>query len=92
LRISITNTNNIGERGSPWRSPLRCLIGIPGDPFKSTRVEEEARILEIIFRHTGPNPRYESTSIKKAQETESNALEISNFKSKLETLLVERFN
>jgi hypothetical protein len=71
-------------------STKRTIAVLPA--ITTTCVEEEARIFDIIFRHTGPIPRCESTSNKKAQETESNALEISNFKNKLETLLVERLN
>lgn len=33
LRTSITMTNNIGDKGSPWCNPLRCLIWSPGEPF-----------------------------------------------------------
>jgi hypothetical protein len=37
---------------------------------------------EIRFRQIGPKPRWIRISIMKAHDTESNALEISNFKNK----------
>ena len=88
LRTSITKTNSIGERGSPWRSPLRCIIIFPGTPLSITWVEEVNKILEIRLRHLIPKPRWDNTSRRKAQDTESKALEISNFKNKLESLFL----
>ena len=53
----------------------------PGLPLRSTRVDEEPSIPLIKFLHLGPKPLFCKISNKKTQETESNALEISNFKS-----------
>jgi hypothetical protein len=83
FKTSITKMNNIGDKGSLCLNPLWWHISFPGSPFTSTLVEEEHNNLEIILHHTGPKPRCPSTSSRNGQDTESNALLISNLRSTL---------
>ena len=41
--------NSSGERGSPCRSPLPCIIGSRGTPLSSTREEEDAKVAELLI-------------------------------------------
>jgi hypothetical protein len=49
-------------------------------PLRITRVDEEPRIPQIRSRYLGPKPLFCKISKRMAQETESNALEISALK------------
>ena len=79
FKTSITKMKSIGERGSSCRRPHRWSNSSPGMPLRITRVDEEPRIALIRSRHLGPKPLFCKISNRKAQETESNALEMSNF-------------
>ena len=70
---------SIDERGSSCRRPHRWSNSSPGMPLRVTRVDEEPRIALIRSRHLGPKPLLCKISNRKTQETESNALEMSNF-------------
>ena len=76
----MTKINNIGDNGSPCLSPLLCSILSPGESLSSIWVEEVARRPLMISRHTCPKPNICSTSKRKGQDTESNALVISSFR------------
>jgi hypothetical protein len=53
---------------------------LPGTPLSKIWVEEVIRIPLITSLHMGPKPNFSNTSRRKGQETESKALEMSNFK------------
>ena len=65
FKTSITKMKSIDERGS--------------SRLKDYSSDEEPRIALIRSRHLGPKPLFCKISNRKAQETESNALEMSNF-------------
>jgi hypothetical protein len=55
-----------------------------GIPFRIIWVEADLSKLEMMETQVGPKPRCVRISRRKAQSTESNAFEISNFRNKLE--------
>ncbi|KAK8459613.1 hypothetical protein SEVIR_2G172401v4 [Setaria viridis] len=75
--------NNIGESGSPCRSPLALCMSLPGSPFRRTRVVAEQSRDEIQSRHLVPNPIAARTCNMNGQLTVSNALEMSSLKSRV---------
>uniref|UniRef100_A0A0A9HG41 Uncharacterized protein n=1 Tax=Arundo donax TaxID=35708 RepID=A0A0A9HG41_ARUDO len=54
---SITRMKRSGDKGSPWRNPLRCSMTSPGYPFNNTRVDEVDNRLQSIRRQQLPNPK-----------------------------------
>jgi hypothetical protein len=78
----MTRIKSIGESRSPWCSPLLCEMKSPGTPFSIICVEEVASNPLIISHQLVPKPNFLMTSRRKAQETESNAFEMSSLRSK----------
>lgn len=76
LRTSITNIKSMGERGSPCLRPLSWKIQAPGSPFNRIWVDEVLSKPLIISHQIFPKPSFLNTTRRKAQDTESNALEI----------------
>jgi hypothetical protein len=79
----MTRIKSIGERGSPWRSPLLCWMKSPGIPSSSTWVEEDANRPHRMSRHLEPKPILSRTSRRNGQDTESKALVMSSLSSNL---------
>lgn len=71
---SMTRTKSIGGKGSPWRSPRPWIMQRPGLPFSSTRVLAVESSMEIQPLQRREKPMCWSTSRRKGQPTESNAL------------------
>jgi hypothetical protein len=46
----------MGDSGSPWRSPLACLIGQPGRPLSKILDVVVLQIKASMFLHLYPNP------------------------------------
>jgi hypothetical protein len=78
--MSMTRMKSKGDQGSPCLNPLWWVIRSPGTPFNMIRVDEVASNLLIMSHQIEPGPIFLITSIKKAQDTKSNALEISSLK------------
>jgi hypothetical protein len=76
--MSMTRINNIGDRGSPCRKPLWWAMNSLGTPLRRIWVDEVANSLLIMLHQICPKPNFLMTSIKKAQDTESKAFEISS--------------
>jgi len=77
---SITRINNIGDRGSPCLRPRWWKIMSPGFPFTKICVEEVDKIKQMRSHHRWPNPTLRIISRRNDQQTESNALEMSNLR------------
>jgi hypothetical protein len=73
-------TKNMGDIGSPCRRPLPCTIFLPGTPFTRTLVLAVYSINATHLKKLSENPNFRRTSIKKAQDKESKALEISSLR------------
>lgn len=86
LSTSITIMKSIRDSGSPRRSPRWCLIVSPGSPFSSILVVEVVRRFETKLNQEFPKPKWVKTSIRKAQDTESKAFDMSSLRQRLGTL------
>lgn len=72
---------SIGDKESPFLTPLRCLILGPWVPLRMIReVAVESRV-DIHLRQFGPNPLACRTSSKNGQDRVSNAFDMSSFRS-----------
>lgn len=80
FRASITSMDNMGDKGSPCQRPLRWEINSPGSPLITILVEEVDNRRQIRLHQVRPKPKCCNSSSKKDQDTESKALEMSNFK------------
>lgn len=78
-RGSMAKTKRSGERGSPCRKPVPCLIGTPGIPLIKTREDEVDRRAVIQSRHRAGKPLFWTRSSRESHLTESKALAISTF-------------
>lgn len=83
----MTNTNSIGDKGSPWRSPRAWWILLHGLPFNSIFMLNVDIRLEIHSCHRLLKPICWRTSSKKGQDTKSKALVISILLKKQLTFL-----
>jgi hypothetical protein len=81
-RASMTSIKSIGDSGSPWCSPLLWEMISLGTPFSRIWVKDVASSPLIISHHIVPKLNFFMTSSRKAQETESNAFEMPNLRSK----------
>lgn len=77
-RGSMSRRNNMGDSGSPYRSPLACLNFFPSIPFRSTLDEDVASKVVTQLRHFWPKPMAPIVSIRKVQLRETKTLEMSN--------------
>jgi len=80
FRTSMTIMKSIVDKGSPWRSPLRCWINLPGTLFTKILVVEDHRSLDNMLHYTGPKPKCLKTYSKNAHDNKSKALLMSNFR------------
>jgi len=69
VSTSMTNNKRRGERGSPWRSPLKGTKKSVGDPLTRTAKEEEEIQKRIQSIHLSPKPILSKTEVKKSQFT-----------------------
>jgi hypothetical protein len=84
--MSIAIMNNMGERESPWRTPLRCAIGGSCCPFRM--ILDDGVLISVVmqWRQVAPKPHAYSLLRRNDQERVSNALEISSLSSSMDTL------
>uniref|UniRef100_A0A0A8Y901 Uncharacterized protein n=1 Tax=Arundo donax TaxID=35708 RepID=A0A0A8Y901_ARUDO len=78
--------NNIGESGSPCRSPRRCQIYSSRSSLRSALVDAEERSSHTMLYQERPKPRWRRTSRRNGQGTESKAFEMSSFRRILGSL------
>lgn len=79
FRTSKTRIKSMGEGVTLTKTVMMKIVS-PGSPFTNNRVEEVDRIRHNRSHHCYPTPNCRITSRRKDQETESKALEISNFR------------
>lgn len=88
---SIAMMSSMGERESPCRTPLLCLMGFPSRPFNMMHdVADENRVATHL-RHCSPKPNACSVFSRKGQATVSNALEMSSLSSTFGILFLCRY-
>jgi hypothetical protein len=79
---SIARIKDIGERGSPCRKPLSCLIGCPSNLFRRIIDDKVDSTILIYYLHLGPKPSLSIRSSKYSQEMESKAFAMSNLRKR----------
>jgi hypothetical protein len=80
-RVSMVRMNRNGDRGSSCRSPHLCLSHGMCTPLSLIEEEEQVNSRLSQFCHLAENPLYCINSMRYSQETKSNALDISSFRS-----------
>ena len=79
---SIAMTNSRGERGSPWRNPQSCLIGVVGTPLRRIWEDDDDRRAATQSLHFGGKPSLLIRVSRYSHRNESNALVMSSLKNR----------
>jgi hypothetical protein len=83
---SIARMNSIDESGSPYRSPLPCLMGLLASPLRRIHDDVLLHTRAKISLHLCPNPNCSMISSKYSHCTLSKAFVMLNLRNNIDIL------